>query len=908
MNESAPTKRFVFFFLLLMGMYHASAQLRVTQLRVEHMSHPSVLDVAHPRFSWINVPVSADARSERQTAWQIQVSTSREALLQGECDTWDSGKRKGSESSLVSYEGTELTSGQDYWYRIRVWNKKGHVSAWSEPSHWSMGILDAHEWKAQWIASDVDKMAPLFRKAFSIDKVVKRAKVFISGLGYFELYTNGHRIGNDFLVPNFTNYTERPHLKNCGIALDGNFRNHRVLYLSYDITSYLQRGKNVIGVVLGNGFYDCTYTWVARFGKPCLICQMHIDYEDGSKAVITSDTTWQTASSPLIKNGPYIGEVYDAHKEITDWSTPHCKDGIWTNAQVATAPSGKLTAQSSPSDKITETLPPLSLTQRPDGSYEVDFGKEISGWVRMKGITGKDGDTLDVKYLCESPLGVHRYIFKDSLPVNYAPRFTWYVFSKAIISGLDHLEKSQIQAEAVNTDVPICSQFSCSNSLINTIHEIWQRSQLDNMHGCIASDCPHRERSPYTGDGQAACAMVMYDFDAAAFYQKWIRDIHDVQDTLSGYVPNGAPWQPGCGGGVAWGAAMNIMPWEFYLHYGDRTMLENNYEAMCMQVAYMKKWLTPEGTMLQQKSNPNSSTPNTWLNLGDWSPAFGFPSTELVHTFYLWLSMDCTSRAADILGKKDEAISYRKQADDVKNAFHKKFYNNLTHSYGDYGSNIYALRMGVPQDVYTQVVQALREEITIKYNNHINTGFLAARYFFEVLADNGMADIAVKVLNQTDFPSFGYWIQQGATVTWEQWDGKNSRNHPMFGGSLVWLYSHLAGIRLDEQQPAFKHFDINPVFVPSISRVSSTIRSPYGIVRSQIQQHADTITYEMEVPVGCVATVHFPTSNISFITESGRSLKKSKGVTYRKPKQNGNVTADVQQGKYIFSIINGKIK
>ncbi len=859
----------VFFFLGLLMLSGSYAQLQVTSLKVEHMSNPSTLDELHPRISWINLPSFPEVHGEKQTAYQIQVATSMQALTKGKCDAWDTGKRKSDASYLIPYEGKPLLSGQDYWYRVRVWNKRNKVSAWSEPAHWGMGILRDSEWKARWIGAPFTGRAPLLRKAFSIAKPVRRAKMFISGLGYFELYVNGARVGDDYLVPNFTNYTSRPGIRTAGIALDDHFRDYRVLYLSYDVTASLKRGGNALGVILGNGFYDCTCRWVCTFGTPCLLCQLRIEYEDGTEELIVSDTSWKVRPSAIMKNGPYEGELYDAGEETPGWATAQCDESRWQAAIPALKPDGRLSAQSSPSDKITEVLRPVSFRKLADGAYEADFGKEISGWIRVKDICGQAGDTMDIRYICESPLGIHRYVFRDSAPVTYAPRFTWYVFSKAVIRGLKQLDASQLQAEAVNTDVPLSAEFSSSNALLNKINAIWQRSQLDNMHGCIASDCPHRERSPYTGDGQAACAMVMSNFDAAAFYQKWIRDMRDVQNVNTGYVPNGAPWQPGCGGGVAWGAAMNIMPWTYYMYYGDRRMLEDNFEAMKMQVDYMFSWLTSDSTMLQQKANPGSTEPNKWFNLGDWAPPYGFPSAELVHTFFMWQCLDNTASAARALGKAADAHRYRQLANSIRDAFHRKFYDSTAKTYGDFGSNIYALRMGVPSQYRQDVVNTLRHEIMVKYKGHINTGFLAARYFFEVLADNGMADVAYTVMNQTDFPSFGHWIEQGATVTWEEWNGKNSHNHPMYGGGLIWLYRYLAGIQTDEQQPGYRHFYVRPLLVEGLDSVSYAVQSPYGRVASTVRQDSLKVTVSITVPVGSTATVVLPLSHESETLSQG---------------------------------------
>ena len=835
------------------------AQFRVTNLRTEYMDNPSCVDVSRPRLSWINLPSSPQARNESQTAYQICVASSKKLLLKGKADVWDSRKTKSTESHLVSFSGPVLQSGKDYWWRVRTWNQRNKVSEWSQPTLWGMGLLSPNEWKAQWIGTPEEKTAPLFRKTFDITKPIRQAKAFVSAMGYFELYANGKRVGNDYFVPNFTNYTHRDGLDHDRVPLSSKFRQYRILYMSYDITALLHSGPNALGAIIGKGFYDNDVGWTAPFGKVGFLCQLQIEYEDGTRETVVTDPSWLTKPSAIVMNGIYDGEIYDARKETARWSEPNCSGQGWQHAISAQKPDGTLTAQTSPSDKITETLKPQSFKRLENGSYEVDFGKEISGWVRIENMNGTMGDTLDVKYICESPLGVHQYIFNGTGNESYAPRFTWYVFRKAIVRGISGgLTESQISAEAVNTDVPLASRFETSNPLFNQISQIWQRSQIDNMHGCVASDCPHRERSPYTGDGEVACPTVLHNFDAGAFYKKWIRDMRDCQDPVTGYLPNGAPWQPGCGGGPAWGAAMSIMPWDFYKMYGDKQELETNYEPMRLQADYMLTWLTKDGTMLQERITPATGKPCEWLNLGDWSPAYSNPNRELVHTFFLWQCLTNVSHAAKALEKTEDAKRYQILADKVKDAFNDKFYDPAGKTYGDFGGNIYALRIGVPTARKADVIQTLRSEIMDKHSGHINTGFLAARYFFEVLAENGLNDVACTAMSKTDFPSFGYGIEQGATTTWEQFDGNNSRNHPMFGGSLMWFYSNLAGIQADERQPGFRNFFVKPTLTDKLERISYSLITPYGEAASRILKTPTGWSVQVTVPVGSHAVVILP--------------------------------------------------
>ena len=886
------------------------AQMKVSNLTVEHMKNPSTVEAEHPRLSWIN-EAAEGVRGARQTAYRIVVASSAENLENGNYDIWDSGRVQSSESSLVPFGG-RLTSGEDCYWKVQTWDGRQKASQWSETGYWGMGLLRKSDWKARWIASGQEKGAPLFRKKFSLKGEVKRAKAYVTAGGYFELYMNGQRVGDDCLVPNFTNYTVRKDLDKGGLALDAKFSGYRVLYLAYDVTTLLRKGANAAGAVLGDGFYRCSSHWVRSFGEPCLLVQIDITYADGSRETVTTDESWLTKPSPILMTGVYDGEIYDAREETPQWAEADCDETGWKPARLAEAPIGRLTAHTSPTDKVCEVLKPVSLKRNDDGGFEIDFGKEVSGWIRIKDMQGKAGSKMSVRYICESPVGKEEYIFSGRGRESYAPRFTWYVFSKVVVSGLGALDESQVTAEAVNTDVPLCAEFSTSNKLFNTINNIWRRSQMDNMHGCVASDCPHRERSPYTGDGQIAAANVMLNFDAAAFYAKWLRDMRDAQNPETGYVPNGAPWQPGCGGGVAWGAAMNVIPWEYFLQYGDRQELEENYRPMKAQVGHMLRW-AKEGLMFQKKLNAETGEPCYWFNLGDWVPPYGMPKDETVHTFYLWLCAENTALAAKALGHDDDYTKYHAIAEQARTAYHKNFYNEEEKTYGDFGPNVLALWMGVPDERRAAVVEALRHEIVDLHGGHIHTGFVSTKFLLETLSQCGLHDVATEMMNKTDFPSFGHWIAQGATTTWEQWDGNYSRNHPMFGGCLTWFPRMLAGVNVTNEGAGYRHFRVEPVPTATADSVFYSLRSPQGTVSSRVVSRDGRLRdLEVTVPVGSRATVVLP-ADARRIVETGGGMKfdglkgthkekLSKGVERVGEDGNNKLEVEVAQGTYHFVI------
>ncbi|KPL09008.1 MAG: hypothetical protein AMS26_23425 [Bacteroides sp. SM23_62] len=903
---------------------NAVAELSPTDLRCEYLEDPLAVDIRQPRLSWINL-AEKGARGHYQVAWQIRVATAEEKLP--DADLWNSGKVESDPSTQVRYTGKPLISRQDCWWQVRVWDRDGQVSAWSKPARWSMGLLDPGDWKAGWIGppwqgeealprpsapkrdeppdkepslipGKIPPPAPMLRKEFTVTGEIASARAYVTGLGFLEFYVNGQKVSQDVLVPNVTLYGEREDLGPIGAMIRDHFREYRVLYLAYEVNDLLTQGENVIGTMLGNGFYNPASYWCQGYGSPRFLGQLHLVYTDGTEQVIVSDESWTAAKSPILMDMVYDGEHYDARLEQTGWCTPDFDDSGWENAVSRKAPEGKLKAHMSPVDRVMEKLPPRTIEKLGEGRYRVDFGEEISGWVRLQDVTGEAGHRIDIKYLCESPVGDNSYTLKGHGPESYAARFTWFVFREVEISNWPgEMRPEQLMAEAVYSNVETTGHFECSNLLFNRIHKIWNRSQKDNMHGGIASDCPHRERSPYTGDGQVACVTVMHNFDSRAFYTKWIRDIFGAQNPENGYVPNGAPWQPGCGGGVAWGAAMVIMPWEFYIHYGDVDMLKENYEGMKGYVKYMLTWTGEDGIMHSQA--PERENPNRWMNLGDWCAPGELPPPEMVHTFYLWRCADLTAKTARVLDKETEASAYEQLAGKTKKAFQRRFYDQVNGTYGPAGGNIFALKMGVPVEQYERVINSLRSDI-LKNDGHLDTGIFGTQFFFEVLSEHGLHELAYGAMNKMSEPGYGWWIEKGATTTWERWDGQGSRNHPMFGGGITWLYRHLAGMNPDPQSPGYRHIIFKPQPAAELTSASYSNKTPYGEASIGWKKKGRKFSMNIRVPAGCSASVYVPAISADKVKESNQKPGHWPEVIFQQ-ESDGYAVYQVGSGNYDFS-------
>jgi alpha-L-rhamnosidase len=904
---------YLFIVVLITGIT-SCGKISPTKLTCEYLENPDVVDVRQPRLAWINVADEGE-RGQSQTAYQIKVASSKDKLSNP--DLWDSKRVVSNESTRIEYAGQPLQSRTECWWQVRVWDRDGKTSTWSEPAFWRMGILNQNEWKAKWIGApwegeehfkrpdypgqkfdDFGPAAPMLRKSFKIEKQVKKAVAFVTGLGYFEFYVNGLKAGNDVMVPNVTNYGKRPLLGEMLINVEDNFKDYKVMYLAYDVTSLLSEGENVVGAILGNGFYNPRMFWCEGYGTTRFMGQLHITFSDGSEEVVMSDENWKAAKSPILKNMVYYGETYDARLKQPDWCKPAFDATAWENVAIRETPAGKLVAHTAPADKVMEQFQPVKIEKLENGNYFVDFGKEISGWVRLKNVSAPVGHQIDISFNSNLYSGDNTYIFSGNGLENYAPRFNWFVFSGVEIKNwYGELKPENIVAEFVYTDVPESAEFETSNPLFNQINDIWKRSQKDNMHGGLASDCPHRERNGYTGDGQVACVTVLHNFDAKAFYQKWITDMREAQNPDTGYVPNGAPWQPGCGGGVAWGAAICIMPWEFYLHTGSKDMLSDNYEGMKEYIRYMQTWVDEEGIMFSERTG-NDGKILKWYNLGEWVTPGNLPPDEMVHTFYFWRCADLTAQTAKALGKNEDAEKYLELAEETKKAFHKRFYDAKNGTYGKAGGNIFALKMGVPDSQYEKVVVALKNDIK-ENNGHLDTGIFGTQFFFEVLAENGMHDLAYDAMNKREEPSYGQWLELGSTTTREQWSESGSHNHPMFGGGLVWYYRQLAGMNADPEVPGYKHIIFKPQPAGDLTFAKYYNQTSCGEAGIFWKKADEKLAVQISVPVGCEATVYIPLMTGKQVTENGKPISDSNEIELLKD-ENGYRLLKVVSGTYQF--------
>lgn len=896
----------VFFTLDLTAQNEQKTAIFLSQLQCENLTDPMGIDLSSPQLGW---KLKSETRNQHQSAWQILVSDKEADLDFDKGSFWDSGKVASDETSHIPYRGKPLKSGLKLFWKVRVWDGEGRVSAWSPVSSWEMGYLKLLDWQAKWIGTGEDQFpdsagtgsAPWFRKEFQTGKEIQCARIRVCGIGFYELYLNGQRVGDQVLAPAQTNYDTR-RLQKLIYFHDDQSR-QRVLYNTYDVTGMLKETGNIVGIVLGNGWYnqrDRTAEGCLWYNSPRLIFQLEVNFTDGSRQVICSDKSWKMATGPLLHDGIFTGECYDARLEFPGWNRSGFDDSHWKQALEVKAPAGKLQSQLAPPDRIIRTISPVFLNKNESGSYLFDAGEMISGWVRII-LHGERGDTVKMRYIEELGRDYHQldtYVLKGGEQEIYEPRFTWHAFRQVEITGLKYQPSAEeLEIKVVHTDVSAAGHFDCSNPLFNKIYNNYLRTQLENLHGSISSDCPHRERLGYTGDGEVAVESALYNFDLTNFYRKWFFDMEDARNHKTGYVPHTVPFGGG-GCGPAWGSGYVIMPWAYYRYYGDRALLETHYEGMKQWVAYLGTRCDSAGIVVREE-------PKGWC-LGDWAtPEKIKLSPELVNTCYYFLVTDLMAKIAATLGKQKEQQQFEQLAGSIRNHINKKFYNKEQACYldGKQGANLFPMAFGIVPSgekvrVFATVLKLLEQQ---KY--HFDTGILATPLLLKVLTDNGRPDLAYTVMNQKDFPGYGdYILGKNATTLWENWDGASSHSHPMYGSVVAWFFNTLAGIAPNPVHYGKPDFVIDPFVANELTYANASYQSIFGVLFSSWRKEPDGLVLEIEIPVNSSALVHFPCEHPEQVTERGNSLLHSDQFNFQ-GMERGKVIFRVGSGKYHFKIL-----
>lgn len=890
-----------------------SAQVKVGNLLTENLADPISIDALTPRFSWqLSAP---EKRGVMQTAYEIKVNLS-EGLKKSGKVIWNSGKTASDQSAYIPYRGEELLSGQKYSWQVRVWDNSGKASAWSLPATFKMGLLSPADWKAKWITpgfkeDSAMRPSPLFRKQFSLAKKVFSATAYITSHGLYEAQINGHRVGDAYLTPGWTSY------------------NKRLQYQAYDVTPLLQPGENAVGAELGNGWYRGFFGYDPKpnlYGKDiALLFQLDVVYTDGTKETIISDDSWKSSTGPVRFAEIYFGATIDDRLQQKDWSTTNFDAKTWYGVTVKDFPKDKLVATVNEPVKKHETFKPVRIFTTPKGEKVIDFGQNLVGWVQLK-VTGSEGDKITVSHAevidkagnfytdnLRTARSQDVYILRGGNEETFEPQFTWQGFRYIKVEGYPgDLKPENFTAIALYSDMAPMGNFSCSNTLINQLQHNIQWGQKGNFLD-VPTDCPQRdERLGWTGDAQVFSRTASFNMNVHNFFEKWLKDVAADQYT-SGSVPFVIPnvlreGNGETGGSTGWADVATIIPWNMYLAYGDKKILEDQYSSMKAWVNYMK-------------NQSRNDLWNTGPHFGDWlfysvnddtDGSSAITNKYLIAQCFFAHSTQLLINAARVLGKTEDEASYTALLAKIKSAYINEYVtpNGLISS-DTQTAYVLALEFDMlPENLRQQAADRLVRNIR-RYDMHLTTGFLGTPYLCHVLSRFSYANIAYRLLLQDTYPSWLYPVKMGATTIWERWDGirpdgsfetptMNSYNHYAYGAIGDWMYRVVAGIDTKEDGPGYKHIIIKPTIGGNLQNASADYETNYGKVSSHWKIDNGNILLDVEIPANTTATVYIPANSGTNILESGKQV--AFGQDFKQTSfVNGYIGLEVGSGTYHFS-------
>lgn len=896
------------------------------ELTCEQLDNPTAVDIPQPRFSWKLAATDPSGFAQKQKAYRILVSSTKNLLNSNTGDIWDSGWRLSDETLLIPFRGTTLGSDRDYYWKVQVKDDRGIIATSKATAQFSTGLFDQQEWKAKWIGTDEvydpykgsNKMPdPWFRKSFELDAAPERAVLFVASVGYHEVYVNGKKIGNYILAPAVTDHTQRAR------------------YLAYDIAAALQPGRNVIGLWLGTSWsIFAPYATADKPRTPLVIAQAKLWGK--SNQLITSiktDETWKTHPGPsqLIGNwgfivGGYGGELFDANKDIPEWNSVTYNDQSWSDASVFT-PKLKLSAQQVETNIAFDEIHPIAVEHRNDGSYRVDMGINFAGWIQVH-LKGNPGDTVRLlvseRAQNDMTFGLHNiYILGPTGEGIFKNRFNYNSGRWFTIQGVQQpIRKEDIKGWMVRTNYKSATSFECSDDLQNWIYNT-VRWTFENLSlGGFIVDCPQRERFGYGGDAHATSETGLLNYRMGAFYSKWLQDWRDVQGTEpmvgnmndttwahkkegsgrhlgGGILPQTAPTYHG-GGGPAWGGIVVTLPWFLYEYLGDKRVLQENFEMIKGWIAFLQTHVN--NNMLQRYGGK-------WDFLGDWlwphaneQGMNNYSNENLFFNNCYWIyNLKTAAKVARVIGKTREAAQWERQAKKGSEAIHTRYYHAAGHNYSDNSMRSLAAALYgdvMPANLRPLVMRRLEKEILVNKNGHIDAGITGGAMLFKVLREEGRDDLLYAMTSQTTYPGWGFMRDNNATTIWEMWE-KDLPGHSMLHSSYLypgaWYIDGIAGIKRDDRFPGYKQFSLR---VPKLNEnqlswAKADFDSPSGKISAHWKKENGKTVYEVTIPPNGKATVYFP-------DESGKTIRVNSAYAKKTGIKNGYTIYEVPAGKYRF--------
>ncbi|WP_432714490.1 family 78 glycoside hydrolase catalytic domain [Pedobacter sp.] len=891
------------------------AQVNLQNPRCEMLQQPLGIDVVQPRLSWEIVSAQRDTK---QTAYQVIVSSTAEKLNAGQGDLWDSGKISTDQSNQVSYNGKVLKSRQACFWKVKVWTNNGE-STWSSTALWTMGLLNYADWKGRWIGLDKsfawDKetqfsrlSARYFRKEFEANKPIKRATAYLIGLGLYEFYINGQKIGDQVLAPVPTDY------------------NKGAKYNTFDVTKHLKQGLNAVGTILGNGrFYTMRQDYkpykIKTFGYPKMLLNLDIEYEDGSITTIITDDSWKvTADGPILANNEYDGEEYDATKEMAGWNTKGFNDQKWLKAQYVQETVGPPEAQMNENMKVMEVVKPVSVKQLQPGVFIMDMGQNMVGWIKLT-VKGQRGEKVSLRFgeslqkngalfdeNLRDAIVTDRYTLKGGGVESWEPSFVYHGFRYVEIKGFPGTPTiNDFEGKVVYDEIKTTGQFSTSNPTINQVFKNAYWGIRGNYKG-MPVDCPQRnERQPWLGDRTTGAYGESFLFDNGRLYAKWLNDIQQAQRT-DGSIPDVAPsfWRY-YSDNVTWPGTYVFVADMLYRQYADQEPIKKHYDSMNKWMNYMQSKYMTDGLVTKDKYGDWCVPPEAKEMIHSKDPSRQTDGVLIASaTYYKLLNM--MENFAILLNKPEDAKNFKALAVQLKAAFNAKFFNQETKSYGNNAvtANLLPLAHGmVPENDVDAVFKHIVDKTMIDNQGHISTGVIGTQFLMRGFSDHGRADIAYKLATNKDYPSWGYMAENGATTIWELWNGNtaspkmNSQNHVMLlGDLLIWYYENLAGIKA--ATPGFKKLEMKPEIIEGLTQVNASYQSIHGLIKSDWTAQASQFNWNITIPANTSAIVYIPAASKAAVTEKNT---KSKDLQFLRMEKDRAVF-ELGSGDYSFTVKN----
>jgi alpha-L-rhamnosidase len=879
----------------------------VENLRCESLQNPLGIERLQPHFSW---ELASGEPDVSQSSYRIIVASSPEKLEADQGDIWDSGRVKSEQTAHIVYEGLPLESAHCYYWKVKAGIKQGKDTPWSSTACWSTGLLHTSDWQAQWIGDQPDlaqkayaeyvfkhrdedifdkkfidnppvKPSPLLRKTFQTKDSIKNAYLYVSALGYYEMQINGERIGDHRLAPEWTDYDKR------------------VQYQTYEVSEQIKQGENVLSAMLADGWYLGELAPVRWFSAiphrgfygddRRLIAQLHLSYTDGSTQIIPTDGSWKiNTDGYILKADNFDGQTIDARKRIPGWNLPGFDDASWANVYVDHTVDKHLEAQKNEPVRIHQTVKPVDVKPWKD-KYIVDFGQNLTGCCALK-IKGKPGQTICLRHAewLEEDGGIYTGSLEYAISTDlfilsggddyFEPQFTYHGFQYVEISGLTEApDAAMITALAISSDPEESGTFECSNPKLNKLYRNICWSQRNNMTS-VPTDCPSRdERAGFTGDAQIFFQTSVFNMYMPAFWSKFIQDMRESV-TPDGQFTDTAPsmmddhFRRIENGGPGWADAGVMIPWMFYVNYGDKHILQEHYDAM---KTFIESIHAKSPDLRRRGGHPND-----WLNAETiYNPPDNYDNTHgkmpdnLFATAFFFNSTYLLAKIADVLGYKDDASKYKELSEQIKAFFLTTFVHPdgsiEGHVQGAYAISLY-LDL-VPDSLRSKAFDNLLACIEA-YDYRISTGMIATPMMMSELVRNGRTDVAYRLLESERFPAWLYAVNQGSTTLWERWDGyaagrgihpsyMNSFDHYAFGAVGEWMYRHILGINPDANYPGYEHFTIHPRPGGTLTWAKGSYHSIRGTIASSWKLEAGKFTLSVTIPANTTATVVLPTTN-----------------------------------------------